>query len=96
MRTAMPAAGSMGAEDLVATLQLRRDSVDAARMHERENIHPLAVAAAHEQHLQVVSIPEGPAADAVVNDPAMLTSIAEGLANWSRPEHSREPLGLTA
>ncbi len=65
-------------------------------MHEHQNIHTLSAAAAHEQHLQVVSISEGPAADAVVNDPAMLKSIAEGLANWSRAEPSREPLGLTA
>lgn len=86
----------MGAEDLVATLELRHDAVDADRMHEHQNIHTLAAAAAHEQQLPVASIPEGPAADAVVNDPAMLKSIAEGLANSSRAEPSREPLGLTA
>ncbi len=86
----------MGAEDSVATLQLRHLAVDAARMHEHQNIHALAVAAAREQPLRVVSVPEGPAADAVVNDPAMLKSIAEGLANCTRTEPSCEALGLTA
>jgi len=87
---------AMYAEDSVATLEVRRDAVDGARMHEHENADALNAGAAHGQGLEIVSIPEGPAADAVVNDPATLKSIAEGLANWSPQEPSREPLGLTA